>query len=55
MTASIVEVGMAVGGMLVGAGIEVDEVTGASVAVQAVRRHKKTMMNFFMMDNYNER
>jgi len=42
-------VGIADGGMLVGAGVEVDSITGTSVAVQAVRRKKRIGMIFFMM------
>jgi hypothetical protein len=43
-----VEVGMAVGGRLVG----VDAMTGAGVAVQALRRIKATTNNFFIASNY---
>ena len=54
MIVSIVEVGIAVafGGTVVGSGVEVGSLTGTSVAVQAVRMIKKTMMSFFMMNNY---
>jgi hypothetical protein len=46
---SIVEVGMAVAGTLVGSGVGVNATIGASSAVQAVRRNKEmTMMNFFI-------
>jgi hypothetical protein len=50
-TDSIVEVGIAVGGMLVGAGVEGGSITGTrvAVAVQAVRRKKRIGMIFFMM------
>jgi len=44
----IVEVGTAVGGTLVGSGVDVDSMAATCVAVQAVRRMKETMMNFFM-------
>lgn len=50
--ASIVEVGMVVGGTLVGSGVGVDSMTGISVAVQAVRMNKETMMIFFIQGNY---
>jgi hypothetical protein len=49
---STVEVGMAVGGTLVGISVELDSATGIFVVVQAVRRNKKMMMKFFMMNNY---
>ncbi len=52
MTVSIVEVGTAVGGRLVGTEVEVGWIKGTSVAVQAARRNKRIMMNFFMIDNY---
>jgi len=50
--AASVEVGMAVGGTIAAEGVAVDRVTGAPVVVQAVRRSKETMMNFFIMNNY---
>jgi F0F1-type ATP synthase membrane subunit c/vacuolar-type H+-ATPase subunit K len=52
MIASIVGVGMAVGGTLVGSGVGVDSMTGISAAVQAVRRIEKMMMKFFIQGNY---
>jgi hypothetical protein len=48
MITSVVEVGMAVGGILVETGLDVDSIIGAGVAVQAVRRIKVTMMDFFI-------
>jgi F0F1-type ATP synthase membrane subunit c/vacuolar-type H+-ATPase subunit K len=48
MNVSIVEVGIAVGGMLLGKGVGVNATIGASNGVQAVRRNKEAMMNFFM-------
>jgi hypothetical protein len=47
---SIVEVGIAVGGRLVGPGTNVDSMVGATGSVQAARRNKERMMNFFMMN-----
>src|SRR6266508_1191643 len=47
--ASIVEVGTAVGGILVGSVVDVDSITGTCIAVHAVRKMKETMMNFFMI------
>jgi hypothetical protein len=47
--ASTVDVGIAVGGTLVGIIVELDSVAGSSLAVHAVRRNKETMMNFFMI------
>jgi hypothetical protein len=44
---SIAEVAMTVGGIFVGSAVEVVSITGTA-AVQAVRRSKKTMLNFFM-------
>jgi hypothetical protein len=52
MTVSIVEVGIAVGGGFVGTAVAVGWSSGVSVAVQAVRKNKKAMMNFFMVGNY---
>jgi hypothetical protein len=49
---STVEVGIAVGGILAGNGVDVDSIAEASLAVQAVRRKRKTIMNFFMINNY---
>ena len=49
MIVSAVEVGIAVGGIVVGNGVDLDSVAGIFVVVQAVRRNKETMMNFFMM------
>jgi hypothetical protein len=46
---STVEVGIAVGGILVGNSVDVDAVARTSFAVQAVRRIKETMMKFFMI------
>lgn len=43
---------MVVGGTLVGSGVGVDSMTGISVAVQAVRMNKETMMIFFIQGNY---
>jgi D-arabinose 1-dehydrogenase-like Zn-dependent alcohol dehydrogenase len=50
MIGSIVEVGTAVGGILVGSVVEVGSLTGTCVAVHAVRKMKETMMNFFMIN-----
>lgn len=48
---SIVEVGMAVGGRLVGAVVDVGSLAGIAAGPQAVRK-KKTMMSCFIADNY---
>jgi len=48
---SIVKVGTAVGGILVGAIVEVGWLIGMAAGAQAVRR-KKTMMSCFMSSNY---
>ena len=50
MMVSMVEVGTAVTGTLVGAGVDVDWIAETSGVVQAARRNKETMMNFFMMN-----
>ena len=52
MMVSMVEVGTAVGGTLVGAGVDVDWIAETSGVVQAARRNKEMMMNFFMINNY---
>jgi hypothetical protein len=52
MMASRVEVGTAAGGTLVGTGVDVDWIADTSGVVQAARRNKETMMNFFMINNY---
>jgi len=44
--------GAVVGGILVEIAVAVESVTGAGVAVQAVRRNKKMAMNFFMGKDY---
>jgi hypothetical protein len=49
---SVVEVGTAVGGTLVGGGVSVDCLTGTGPGVQAVRRNRKTMLSFFIESNY---
>lgn len=46
---STVELGIAVEGILVGNGVDVDSIAETSLAVQAVRRKRKTIMNFFMI------
>jgi F0F1-type ATP synthase membrane subunit c/vacuolar-type H+-ATPase subunit K len=52
MTVSIVEVGMAVGGGFVGTAVAVGWICGVGAGVQAVRKNKKAMMSFFMVDDY---
>jgi hypothetical protein len=52
MIVSIVEVGAAVGEKLVEGGVGVNATIGASNAVQAVRRNRETMMDFFIRGNY---
>jgi hypothetical protein len=46
--ASTVEVEIAVGGILVGTGVDVDSMAVPAVAVQALRNRKETMMKFFI-------
>jgi len=46
---STVAVEKAVGGTLVGLGTDVDSRVGATGVVQAARRSKETIMNFFIM------
>jgi hypothetical protein len=45
---SAVDVGIAVEGILVGLGVDTDSVAGIFVVVQAARRNKETVMNFFI-------
>ena len=52
MIVSIVEVGRVVEGTLVGSGVGVNAIIGASRAVQAVRRNKERAMSFFIQSNY---
>lgn|SRR5690349_23670630 len=49
---SVVEVGAAVGGRLVGGRVSVDWLTGTGAGAQAVRRNRKTMLSFFIESNY---
>ncbi len=48
--ASTVEVKIAVGGTLVGLGTDVDPMVGATGVVQAARKSKERMTNFFMLN-----
>jgi hypothetical protein len=50
--ASIVEVGMAVGGILVGSKVDVAWIVGMGAGAQAERRNKKAVMSFFINGNY---
>ena len=43
---------MAIAGTPVGSGVDVDSITGTSVAVQAVRMIRQTIMNLFIRNNY---
>ena len=47
---STVAVEIGVGGMLVGAGVDVDWIAETSGVVQAAKRNKETMINFFMIN-----
>jgi hypothetical protein len=52
IVASIVEVRITIGGVLVGRAVDVDSITGTSVAVQAVRRTRRIAMGLFIEGNY---
>jgi len=47
---STVAVEIGVGGMFVGAGVDVDWIAETSGVVQAAKRNKETMINFFMIN-----
>jgi hypothetical protein len=49
---SIVEVGMAVGGTLVGSGVGVNATIGGLSGIQAVRKDRAVIMSFFIQGNY---